>query len=295
MMTTIPESKRTLAIEKEISAVGFSKVQAFHYRNYLKRSKIEKSEDLQAVEKSFEKGDVDYRSFENILVQVSFKDYQFIETVLSENPSVIEPYGDQVLDQKWRKSFKDFLENHKSDMQSLYGLSSFGHKWSHFFTYQFIHSGVTHLVSNMLVLFTFGIAVEVFYGAFILGFLYLIGGFIGALFFVLVGGLSIAPLIGASASVSALIGFYLVVEQRRHVAFFYFLTPIEGFFGEIYLSKWWLIPMALVNDITGVLSTPGWMTSIAHTAHLGATLFGLLAGTIYLRFGLPRKIVDTRA
>jgi membrane associated rhomboid family serine protease len=305
LMTTAPESstksKKNLIIEQVLGSADFSKVQAFYYKNYLKESnltinKIEKSEDLLNVQKDFEKGNIDIHQYENILVQISFKDDQFIETIL-EMPSKLEPYGDQVLDKKWRKSFKDFLENHKSEAQSLYGLSSFGHQWSHFFTYQFVHSGISHLVSNMLVLFTFGIAIEVYYGAFMLGFLYLMGGMMGAIFFMFVGGLSIAPLIGASASVSALIGFYLIAEQRKHVAFFYFLTPIQGYFGEIYLSKWWLIPMALVNDITGVLSTPGWMASIAHTAHLGATLFGLLSGFVYLSVAslyflkkVPKKI-----
>jgi membrane associated rhomboid family serine protease len=45
--------------------------------------------------------------------------------------------------------------------------------------------------------------------------------------------------------------------------------------------QWWLIPLLILGDVNAILTTPDWNLSVAHTAHLGAIGFGLMAGILH--------------
>ena len=146
-------------------------------------------------------------------------------------------------------------------------------------TYQFMHAGFMHLLGNMLFLLVFSTVLELMYGGLLVGALYLVSGIAGAWGFLHWGQPTMAPMVGASGALTGLMAFYLMVERKKNVRFFYFLSPIEGYFGIIYLPTLLIIPLCLISDVTAfVASNTSVGGSIAYAAHLGGMLFGLIMG-----------------
>ncbi|MES3037233.1 MAG: rhomboid family intramembrane serine protease, partial [Bdellovibrionota bacterium] len=101
----------------------------------------------------------------------------------------------------------------------------------------------------------------------------------GALIFSQDGMGSLIPMVGASASVSAMIAFVAVNRRDSGLRYFYFISPWRGWHGFIFLPAWLLIPFYLISDITAYLTRSGeQVTGIAHSAHLGGSLVGALVG-----------------
>jgi membrane associated rhomboid family serine protease len=135
----------------------------------------------------------------------------------------------------------------------------------HYFTYQFMHGDVLHLLGNMLFLYIFGNNVadrigNVGYIAF-----YLAGGVAAGIGHVLS---SINPVIGASGSVSAVTGAFLVLLPRSRVTVLFIFFIITAF--EI--PSVWLILLSFVKDF--VIGFSGARTQVAHFAHLAGSVFG---------------------
>lgn len=138
-----------------------------------------------------------------------------------------------------------------------------------FFTYQFLHSTAPglplHLIFNMLFLYIFGNNVNDKMGQ--LGYLafYLAGGVFAGTCEVLCnhGG---GAVIGASGSISAVTGAYLVLFPRSNITIFYFFF----FIGWFELQSLWFIVFFFVQDL--VLSQS--KDSVAHWAHVGGSVYG---------------------
>lgn len=134
----------------------------------------------------------------------------------------------------------------------------------------FLHGGLFHLLSNMWFLWVFGDNVEdrMGTGRFLL--FYLLGGVAAALAQGLFTPGSLAPMIGASGAVSAVLGAYYVLFPRAYVVSVVFLIfPLFVTFpAGFYLGYW-----AFLQLLQGVLGLPG----VAWWAHLGGFLFGVLA------------------
>ncbi len=270
-------------LSQKLSQKSFSSVQSYLYESYVKDNK---PSEWKFWEKRFSERSQYLKGaeWEDFWFQMSFKDGPFLGMILD-----LAPHPDSIRYESWKKIFIEFKNYQQRDFSGLFGVSTYGSGWSHFITYQFIHSGFLHLFSNMMILLLFGILVELQVGSWACLLLYLLGGVAGGLFYNLTTGSNMAPLIGASGSVSALLSFYLVMEPRRYLRFFFFFFPSEDYFGDIYLSKWWLIPLLILTDINALLTHPDWSLTVAHTAHLGAILFGLLmAGVAKLLSFQPR-------
>lgn len=88
-------------------------------------------------------------------------------------------------------------------------------------------------------------------------------------------------MVGASASISALMGFYVATELRTRIRYLYFVSPIPGHYGAIYLPTWLIIPMFLLVDLESLWATPeGLGGGVAYAAHLGGAFGGLLLGLV---------------
>lgn len=157
-------------------------------------------------------------------------------------------------------------------------------------TYQFMHATPVHLLSNMVFLLLFGIAIERLAGSLTVLTVSLLGGIFGAYFALKLDAPSALPMVGASAAVSALIAFYLFYEERKNIRYYYFFSPFQGFYGEVYLSKWWILPLCLLPDLvnfaTELVPSPAQLVgqSVATTAHVGGALFGAAAALAHRRF-----------
>jgi membrane associated rhomboid family serine protease len=132
-------------------------------------------------------------------------------------------------------------------------------------TYQFLHDpgSVFHLAGNMLFLWIFGSAVEGRIRS--IGFvaLYLAGGAVAGL--VQLALVRNSSIIGASGSVSAVTGAFIVFFPRARVTVFLLLALVP-------MPAMLLVGIYLVLDFLGALGLRG--GGVAYLAHLGGLAFG---------------------
>lgn len=186
--------------------------------------------------------------------------------------------GDQVQIRAWKKAWTGYHDYLARRTLNTFGLSSDRSNWANAVSYQFMHADGFHLMSNMSLLVLFGFAIELSLGGlWVLG-IYLFGGILGGFAYLSLSGFSIAPMVGASISVSALIGFYMLIERKKSIRFMYFFSPLPGYFGEIWMSKWAIVPLFMVSDLMMILRHNAEFTPVAHIGHLAGLVFGLLAG-----------------
>ena len=135
------------------------------------------------------------------------------------------------------------------------------------FTSMFTHVGFTHVIFNMLALYFFGSYVLNLTGLKQFLAIYLGGGLLGSIFYVLFGTL-ISPdipglAIGASGAIFALGGTLAVLTPRVKVYIMFIPIPV---------------PLWIAVIGGGLIMS--FMPNVAWEAHLGGLLFGLAAGFI---------------
>jgi membrane associated rhomboid family serine protease len=144
-----------------------------------------------------------------------------------------------------------------------------------FVTYQFLHAGWLHLISNMLFLWVFADNVEDAYGH--AGFLlfYLLTGIAGGLVHVLMQPASASPLIGASGAVSGVLAAYAILFPRARVWILLFMRiPIP-------LPALWVLGGWFALQLLNLFfSAPTGDIDVAWWAHIGGFVAGL--GLTYL-------------
>jgi membrane associated rhomboid family serine protease len=151
-----------------------------------------------------------------------------------------------------------------------------------FITYGFLHANAMHIIGNMLFLYIFGNNVNDKMGH--IGYLafYLSSIAFSGIFYCL--WQSDGNCLGASGGVSAIVGAYLVLFPRSSVTvlFWFFLSAFE-------IPSIWFVAAFFLKDIIGLSGT----SEVAHSAHIGGTLFGFFVCTILLAFSLlPRDQFD---
>jgi membrane associated rhomboid family serine protease len=135
------------------------------------------------------------------------------------------------------------------------------------FTYMFMHASLWHLIFNMLVLYGFGrITNDLIHNSKIVP-LYLLGGFAGALLFMVSFNafpvfwhLGSVPLVGASAAVMAMLLSAATLNPQGHIRLI--------LIGSVELQY---VALALV--VIDVLSIP-FTNPGGHFAHLGGAIMG---------------------
>jgi membrane associated rhomboid family serine protease len=137
-------------------------------------------------------------------------------------------------------------------------------------TYQFMHTGIFHILFNMLMFYFMGTILHDFLGSKKVWITYLGGGIIGALVFLI--SYSIFPVFAASRSLGFLVGASGSVMAITAAA----ATLIPEFevmlFGVFRVKLKWLALGLILIDIAGIPSgNPG-----GGIAHLGGAFFGML-------------------
>lgn len=129
-------------------------------------------------------------------------------------------------------------------------------------TYMFMHANLEHIFFNMFALWMFGYVLENFWGTKRFIIYYLVCGLGAAATSLLMN--HGAYTVGASGAVyGILLAFGMMFPDER--IYLYFLVPIK--------AKWFVIIFAAIELFDGVFFTAD---GIAHFAHLGGMLFGLL-------------------
>jgi membrane associated rhomboid family serine protease len=146
-------------------------------------------------------------------------------------------------------------------------------------SFQFLHADALHLAGNLLYLWIFGNNIEAALGRVrYLGF-YLLGGVVAGLCQVAAGPSSLTPMIGASGSIAAVLGAYLVLYPHARIVvliWFFFFVQLVRVPALLLLGAWFLLQVLSVGQ-----EGTAWM------AHLG----GFVAGLVLVRFFLPRPLV----
>lgn len=169
------------------------------------------------------------------------------------------------------------------------------HPWG-FISYAFLHAGWSHILGNMVFLWTFGPNVEDRFGRVGYAAFYLLGG-------AAAGGVHALfesnPVVGASGAIAAVTGAYLVLFPhtviRCLVLFF-----VIGIFG---VPAWVFIGGQVAYNV--LLQGAQWTGNVAVLAHLGGYGFGagiamgllgtrLLAREPYDLFTISRQAVRRR-
>ena len=143
-------------------------------------------------------------------------------------------------------------------------------------TYQFLHGGWWHLISNMAFLWVFADNIEDAFGHF--GFLifYLLCGIAAGMLQTLVEPQSGAPLIGASGAVSGVLASYMLLYPKARVWILLFLRiplPIPAIWA---LGGWFALQ--IVSAFIGTEES----AEVAWWAHIGGFVAGLVL-TLVLR------------
>lgn len=198
--------------------------------------------------------------------------------------------GDQVQIEAWQKDVESFKDSSSQQLAYRFGLTSLESSPLSWITYQFAHSGWMHLLSNSVFLAIIGATVESLCGGLSLVLIYTLGGIAGGLGFLLMSAHGTVPMVGASASISALLAFYCVAEPRRRIRYLYFVSPLPHHFGAIYLPTLLMIPLFLVTDAASLWAIPeGLGSGVAYSAHLGGAFLGLILGCAYRQLRWPQR------
>ncbi len=141
------------------------------------------------------------------------------------------------------------------------------------FTSMFVHAGIGHILGNMITLYFFGTYLISLIGEVYFWYIYIIGGLVGNLFYLLLSrlgeyvgvplGSPFALLVGASGAVFAVGGALTALRPNMRV----FVFPIP-------------LPIPLWVAVLGGFLILSLLPSVAWQAHLGGLLFGLIMGFV---------------
>jgi membrane associated rhomboid family serine protease len=168
-----------------------------------------------------------------------------------------------------------------------YTLSALQPQLWHFVTYGFLHSGALHLIGNMLFLYIFGNNVNDKMGN--VGYLafYLASVVASGLAFVLWSPDGV-PVLGASGAVAAVVGAYMILFPRASVT----ILALFIIIGTFEIPSLWFVLAFFAKDLIGLSG----QSNVAHSAHVGGTLFGMAVCLALLGVHLlPRDQFDVLA
>ncbi len=141
--------------------------------------------------------------------------------------------------------------------------------WATPLTATLVHGGLAHVALNMVMLVFCGQAVERAIGPVGVVVLYLVGAYAAALGHWAFGPQSVAPMIGASGAISAIVGAYALLygERQAHA-----IGPVPaGVVHVAWLAAAW-IGIQLLTGLAGF----GGGAPIAIGAHIGGFVAGLI-------------------
>ena len=141
----------------------------------------------------------------------------------------------------------------------------------------FLHGSIMHLLGNLLFFWTFGNNVEDRLGRIVFPIFYVAGGLVATATHIAFHRNDIAPVVGASGAIAALMGAYLVWWPRARVS-----TLLFGFFPATLRAGWVLAAWFVMQFFTGSASGVAWI------AHVGGFVFGALVA-LPLRVLRPRR------
>lgn len=184
----------------------------------------------------------------------------------------------------------DSLAQQFHDLQQQSVLQNYGFVPGHkkaitYLSSMFLHLGWIHLIGNMWFLWLAGFILEENWGRVIYSVFYLLAGIAASQIHALAYPNSIVPCAGASGAIAALMGAFLIRFPKLKIdmwgtAFFVrfrFKAPAYS------LLPLWLLTEVFYGAMVGQTS------GVAHWAHVGGFLFGVIAALVIQHTGLEHK------
>ncbi len=134
-------------------------------------------------------------------------------------------------------------------------------------SYMFLHGGLFHLLLNMLVLFFLGPDTERTLGSRRFAILYVLGGLLGGLGWLLISARGADVCIGASGAVFTVLGAFATLFPRRLMTVFVLFIPIT-------LPAWQLALALGALELASLLQNRGHIANAAH-------LMGIVVGVVF--------------
>ncbi|MCK6530792.1 rhomboid family intramembrane serine protease [Myxococcota bacterium] len=151
-------------------------------------------------------------------------------------------------------------------------------------TYAFLHSGIFHLLGNMLLFWLASTAIEDRWGRPATASFYGAAAAVSALGFQWVRPQETSPLVGASGAVAALMGVFLVRFLHARVRFLYaYMITLRPKWGAFYAPAWLVLPLWLAWQVLEWVLVPAGLRSVAVESHVAGFAFGVaVAGLVRL-------------
>jgi membrane associated rhomboid family serine protease len=210
--------------------------------------------------------------------RLAFRDSHFLKVALVNNWE-----GDQIAINKWKDELEEFMVLRAYYPAIFLGLSDYQKDFFSYLSYQFYHDGFSHLLGNILLLLIIGGYLERRYSGLSIFFIYLAGGVASAFLYSLTQGLGGAPVVGASGSLCALLGFLTAVEWRGKTRLFYMILPAKKYMGFVFIpTVYWVLWLLMLDDLSGAWAQSSLFSSgVAYLVHIYGFLFGLAIGFLY--------------
>jgi membrane associated rhomboid family serine protease len=154
-----------------------------------------------------------------------------------------------------------------------------------YLTSMFLHIGWLHLIGNMWFLWLAGFILEDRWGRAIYPIFYLLAGIVASIAHAMFYPSSVAPALGASGAVAALMGGFLVRFPKLKIEMLWYMLVFRIRFKA---AAYWLLPLWLLMEVF-YGSLFGQASGVAHWAHVGGFIFGALAALVIARTGLEHK------
>lgn len=167
------------------------------------------------------------------------------------------------------------------DMMSYVGVPAsvdtvLSHLWT-LFTYMFVHANLFHIFFNMLMLYWFGRIFLTYFSSKHLGGLYILGGLVGALLYIITFNtipyymdMRASVMVGASAAVMAIVFAASFYRPRAEV-------------GLLLIGRVKIIYIAIFIFVLDFLALGSPDNPGGHIAHIGGAIVGFVFAKQYLR------------
>ncbi len=158
----------------------------------------------------------------------------------------------------------------------------------------FMHGGLMHLGGNMLFLWIFGDNIELKFGKAKFLLIYLAWGVGAGLAHIVLDPSSSIPSVGASGTISGVLGAYLAIFPKVRITTFLML----GFFWRMMhiQARWflpfWLVFQNLLPFFIGGFGVAG--GGVAYMAHIGGFAIGFATGYLYKKSHSSEFMYGTR-
>lgn len=271
--TTDAQKKSRYVLDRFFESEALVRAQGEIFADYIAKNSDSYNELFVKMSDMTKLGNTEQR---DTLGKVALRDKSFALNALN-----FETEGDIVQLDFWKEEYKKVRESLDRDPVNKWGLSMNDNSLIKWFSYQFLHGGYFHLISNMWFLLIFGSLLEPMLGSLMFLVVYLISGFFAAGAFVELSGISGIPLVGASGSVSGLMGVIVSYYWTEKVRYMYWVLPLKGYTGFVWLPAWLLLFIWGISDVAGYFGTIRELGGIAHAAHMGGALHGLIIGCFF--------------